>query len=710
MAFLKRILKKHKQNNGFSIKSKVKILKKIKSAKIKKSYLQQEADDIEKYSDFLSDLGDNVDQKRGVVSDSKRILVLAGAGSGKTKVLTKRMIHFVKNKEIPIDKILAITFTKAAAKEMRDRVGTILGINPDNLKSNIRTFHSFCCHILKQNEQFDILTEKEQEEIIRKIVYSFKDDEEFMDSLYYYIQNSLIDKIRNKDNENSRYLQVKNKPAGFGKQNVVTNSGILVKSKSERDIANFLFALGIKFEYEPLIDFGNGEFHPDFKLREDIFIEHWCYNEKTPSIPQIDKNTYLQHRKWKEDQYKKNGKHLISIEEQEMLDLNKLQIRLQLELESLLESKFERKEILDRLMLSDQYHKAFEKFIDELLEIINLAKSRLFDIKEIEERVKDEKKEKVKNFYNVLIPVMKEYSNILKTTDYSKKDFNDLIKDTVNLLKRNKKRKEYYQNKIKYLLIDEFQDVSYGEVELIKLLINKNTNLFAVGDDWQSIYGWRGSDVNYILNFEDYFGETEKIILPYNYRSTKNIVEASSYFIQQSKKQHPKDIKSKKEDTDEQKILQVNSEDDFKGANYVIHKIQKLMQEDPSLKPEDFLVLYRSSRTAALYKQKFSQVTFKIKLTTIHGSKGMEAKYVFVLGLKKGIYGFPNIYADKDIKRAILDIPVEDKEEEERRIFYVAMTRAKKRLFLISEDGNESEFLADIPKDYKFIYSNNSSN
>lgn len=82
----------------------------------------------------------------------------------------------------------------------------------------------------------------------------------------------------------------------------------------------------------------------------------------------------------------------------------------------------------------------------------------------------------------------------------------------------------------------------------------------------------------------------------------------------------------------------------------------------------------------------------------------MEAKYVFVLGLKKGTYGFPNIYADKDIKRVILDIPVEDKAEEERRIFYVAMTRAKKRLFLISEEGNESEFLPDIPEEYKFVY------
>src|SRR3989344_6267015 len=170
----------------------------------KKSFLQQEAEDIEKYTDFLNDFGDNVEQKRGVVSESKRILVLAGAGSGKTKVLTKRIVHLVKNKKVPIEKILAITFTSASAEEMRNRVGAMLEIKADNLRRNIRTFHSFCLSILKQNEQFDVLNEKDQRELVQKIVYSLKDNEEVMTSLYDYIQEALIDKIKEKDNENSR--------------------------------------------------------------------------------------------------------------------------------------------------------------------------------------------------------------------------------------------------------------------------------------------------------------------------------------------------------------------------------------------------------------------------------------------------------------------------------------------------------------------------
>ena len=104
------------------------------------------------------------------------------------------------------------------------------------------------------------------------------------------------------------------------------------------------------------------------------------------------------------------------------------------------------------------------------------------------------------------------------------------------------------------------------------------------------------------------------------------------------------------------------------------------------------------------YKTEFKKHNFNIPFHTIHWSKGTEAAYVFVVGLKGGIYGFPNIYADKAIKKIVLDIPVEDKEAEERRLFYVAMTRAKEKLFLIAEKKNESEYVKEIPLEYKFIY------
>ena len=691
--------------NTKSLKKAKKIVKKKVDTKSEEKFQREKEElEIKKYSEFLEDLNDNFEQKRAVISDSKRILVLAGAGSGKTKVLTKKFIHLIKNKGIPKEKIMALTFTKSASEEMKERISKALNIKSEHLHNNVRTIHSFCFSILKQNEQFALVTEKEQREIVERILIELSKNEEIMQSMYNYIRDNLFEKIKKRDAKDERNPQFKDKPDHFGTKKIKTANGILVRSKSERDIANFLTAMGLNWEYEKPVDFGEGTFYPDFFIEDSIYLEHWCYDEKTPEFSKIDKEKYLKNRSWKEKQYQKEGKHLISIEEREMLDFQQLQKRLIGEIEKLVNKKVGEIKILELLDISPTSKISYVNFIDELIEIINLAKSRFLETKDIKELIKNKKKEKVLDFYNVLIPVMTRYEDILKRIDYSKKDFNDLIWDAFNLLKKNDSRREYYQNRIEYLLIDEFQDVSHGEVELLKQLVNKKTSFFAVGDDWQSIYGWRGSDVDHILNFEKDFGKTEKIILPINYRSKKNIVDASNHFIQLSKNMYKKDIKcSPENEIDSELILQLNAMDDFNGGRYVIHKIKQLMLENPSLKISDFLVLFRSSRILGGYKKIFDQQDLKIPLQTIHWSKGKESEYVFVLGLKGGLYGFPNIYVDKDIRKVIHDNPIEKKEEEERRLFYVAMTRAKKRLFFISENDNESEFVTQIPNDYKYI-------
>lgn len=665
--------------------------------------LEEEERDIEIYSDFLADLGDNLEQKRGVVSSFGRILVLAGAGSGKTKVLTKRFIHLVKNKGVPRGKVLAVTFTKEARKEMIRRISKSLDVKPELLMPNIRTFHSFCLSILRQNERFDIVDEKEQREMIAHILSDYRGEQVIMDNLYTYIKDNLLRNFHEKYKTENREPMYKAKPKGFGDLRIKTETGTLVRSKSERDIANFLTSLGVEWKYEKPVEWADKPFKPDFTLSDEVYIEHWCYNDKSIEFPGINKKQYLEIRRWKEEQFQKHRKTLISIEENEMLDLLSLQIRLKEELEKTLKVRLKTNEILELLQLSPQYKKSYEKFVDELVEIINLAKSRLLSAEDVEEKTKDAEKEKVKAFFAVLVPIMKEYEKQLRTKGWGKRDFNDLIKDAVLLLRKDKDRSEYFQRQFEHILVDEFQDVSFGEVELLKLLLTPRSNLFAVGDDWQSIYGWRGSDVNYILEFEKHFGRTEEIILPVNYRSAKTIVEASSDFIQLKGKHHKKKIVSWPSNGDT-KIVQVNAKDDFEGGRYVMRIVKTLMNKHPELRPEDFLILKRSSRVGFGYQKVFKEHEFKIPMRTIHWAKGTEFKYVFVLGLKGGLYGFPTIYADKDVKRAIYEYPLCEKEDEERRLMYVAMTRAKRGLFLISEANNESEYCAEIDEKYKTLH------
>ncbi|MBE3137476.1 MAG: ATP-dependent helicase [Thermoplasmata archaeon] len=670
---------------------------------------KNEKNEIEKYSDFLKDLGNNYEQKRTVVSEFNRILVLAGAGSGKTKVLTKRFIHLVKNKNVPIHDILAVTFTREARNEMVKRISKSLDKDEELVKRYVRTFHSFALSILKQNEEFDIISESKQRDIIIGILEDLQVNEEISNSINRYITENVIDVVKDQDNKSGREYQIKPKPDDlcFGKNNIKTNAGIPVRSKSERDLANYLTFLGLKWEYEQELTWADNPFKPDFTIEDEFYLEHWCYNENTPEFNQINKKKYLENRRWKENQYKKHNKILFSTEEIEMKDLLKLQLRMKKELELVLGKKLPLCHQSDLPKISLQYSKANEHFIDEIIEIINLAKSRFFTVEDIKEKIKNQQKEKVIDFYNVLIPVMEKYNEYLKRKDLGKKDFNDLIQNAVQLLRTNQLRREYYQSRIKYLLVDEFQDVSYGEIELLRQILTNNTRFFVVGDDWQSIYGWRGAEVNYILDFETNFGVTEKIILPINYRSTKSIISASSHFIQLKGRQIKKDIRCSDEQLlDNTKIIQLNARDDFDGARYVVNKIRKLMNEDSSLKLSDFLILIRSSRVAQGYKTVFKENNLNIDLKTIHWSKGTEFQYVFVLGLKSGLYGFPNVYADREIKRIILDIPIEEKEAEERRLFYVAMTRAKKKLFLISEENNPSEFLSDVPQQYVFVIPN----
>jgi len=322
------------------------------------SVIAQEKRDIKKYKEFLVELGDNLEQKRGVISDSKRILVLAGAGSGKTKVLTKRFLHLVKNKKVPIQNILAITFTNEAVNEMKTRIAKELGMEIENLRQNIKTFHSLGSYILGQDEQFDIIDDSQQRGIIENLMQTFCNNKDVMQSMYDYIKDNLLEKIKNEDNKKSGFPQVKLKPIGFGEKKIMTKAGVTVRSKSERDIANFLTSLEIKWEYEKPVPWVNVPFYPDFTLENDIYIEHWCYNKDTPEFNLIDKKRYLKHRAWKEEQFKKHGKTLISIEEDEMLDLQKLQERLRDELKLLDKREFVQKNILELLGLSPIYTKS----------------------------------------------------------------------------------------------------------------------------------------------------------------------------------------------------------------------------------------------------------------------------------------------------------------------------------------------------------------
>ena len=158
-------------------------------------------------------------------------------------------------------------------------------------------------------------------------------------------------------------------------------------------------------------------------------------------------------------------------------------------------------------------------------------------------------------------------------------DFDSILVNTLNLLNNSKEILEKYQNKFRYTLIDEFQDTNILQLEIIKKIVNKNQNLCVVGDDSQSIYSFRGANINNILNFRKLFPKSEEFKLEQNYRSSKIIVEAANKLIENNSRKLEKKIWTNKTDGEKIKVIETNSdnEEGFIIASAVKHVTQKII-------------------------------------------------------------------------------------------------------------------------------------
>lgn len=346
------------------------------------------------------------------------------------------------------------------------------------------------------------------------------------------------------------------------------------------------------------------------------------------------------------------------------------------------------------------YHEDVKDFVQQVMRITDMIKVENISIDTVLQNSRKDQHERVRNFYELAIPIVKKY--IQYCTNKSYLDFNDLIIRSTSLFRNHKDIANKYRSKYQYILVDEFQDVNNLQVEFIKLLLTNNTQLFCVGDDWQSIYGFRGSNVSYIVEFEKHFKKAKTIQLNLNYRSTQNIVGASNEVIKHNKFKVEKDVLAAKKS--EHKIVVFAGNTEEENLKFCLEKIKELLND--GIRNDEILFLYRRSKMFSPYFFRFKDENVRVAGKTIHASKGLEAKVVFIIGLTEGNGGFPDIWLEdrifQIIKKANHDLLL----EEERRLFYVAITRAKDKLFLITQKGNESSFLKEIPEIFTVRTSN----
>jgi DNA helicase IV len=659
-------------------------------------------------SAFLDGL--NKKQKEAVLSEYNRLLVLAGAGSGKTKTIIQKILFLISEKNVDPANILAITFTKNASNEMIDRL--ILYADKDNSYSNIlfdkklsfelkeykrreyikkypwlsnitvRTFHSLCYSLLrKHGSQFDnkfkIIDDKTYDEdidtkhkapenprqIFQKIIKQVCEDTEYLLKLKRYILDYYVDEHRKRMHELG-YQDYERPYTTLGDEQVA--------SKSERYIADWLYTHNIDYVYEPKIAIKDFEFKPDFYIPSaDLYLEH-ISNLSHPI-------------KDKEEQFKIGNKVLIKTYETMVKDIRKFHQYLDKTVISKINKDIKREVALSVEAEFRTYFKQLDEFVSMVIAVLDKIKVENSDLEEIFKKASKDPHDRVKIFYELAKPLIEEYKEYCIKRSYL--DFNDLIILTISLLKKDVTVRNAFQQKFRHILVDEFQDVNTLQVKLIKYLLIKSNQLFCVGDDWQSIYGWRGSEVDYIVNFKKYFENSKIIKLNLNYRSNNTIVQASNEVIKNNKHKIDKEISSINKEG--RKIyLYCAQREEEDGVEIVVKKIQQFLQN--GYNKDDILVLYRRTKAIDPYKDLLRGMA---KLKTIHSAKGLEAKIVFIVGLNGGIYGFPQVWESDRILQVIKASNFELLMEEERRLFYVAITRAKEELFLISEVGNESQFI-----------------
>ena len=670
----------------------------------------------------------NEKQKEAVWSENKRLLILAGAGSGKTKTLIQKLLYQLSEKGSKPSDILAITFTKNATNEMLDRL-IIAGDNDngeyeafinskeftketkDQERRNkiqdkhwianltVKTFHSLCYQLLKSSggvsfdNQFRLLLDEEADElkedshktiapeksfdIKHKLLLELCKDVNYLLKLKRYILDFYVDKSFVDKNIKSRtYLN---------QITYTTLSGEKVKSKSERDIADWLFRHNIKYEYEPTINLKDFDFKPDFYIPQaDLFLEH------------ISDKSYKTVNK--EEQFVKAGRSCVKTFEGMSNDSTLFNLALERIIMGRISDSISHLTALKYEEEFRSYQDKVQEFLKMVARVNSMVKADAISPNDLLTKSTNHQHERVRVFYELAVPLINAYKNYCINKSYL--DFDDLIIETIGLLEKHPETRKLYHERFKFILVDEFQDVNSLQVKLLDLLLTPETQLFCVGDDWQSIYGFRGSEVDYIVNFEKHFPNSQIIKLDVNYRSTQTIVGASTEVIRHNKFQIDKDIRAHKQTPSKIQIYRAKDiEED--GVAYMISKVTELYQQ--GLGPDDILVLYRRSKMYWPYKEALKASNLKVTAKTIHASKGLEAKVVFIIGLTDGNGGFPDIWMDDVVFRVIKDLKYDMLMEEERRLFYVALTRAKDELYLITELGSESRFIGEIPKEFYAI-------
>ena len=648
-------------------------------------------------------------QRRSIVSEEDNCLVVSSAGSGKTSSIVGRVRYLVDIKHINPQNILLISYTNKAAAELTERMD-IVGLRG-------HTFHKLAIDIIGKATGKKPSICDNTDALFVKIYHRLLENKDFKKSIVeyfvdYQVQEADWERRKNERRQQLSELKEVRLKAQFPDMDGKT---IYVRSEQEQKICFVLSSLGVKFRYEepyeyPLASEMHSQYRPDFSIyfeqdgtTKRIYLEHFGVDEHglVPTWFAKDKGiTYEEANQkyndgitWKKAAHEKFGTVLLTTSS---ADFHYSDIRhtLKTSLEKAgvpVQEKTDA-ELCDMVLPPNS--KQEKAFIRLIVTFVTLIKSSCKSMQEVLKQAKNVGDDRsafiIKRIFQ---PVYERYIEELKNSNQI--DFIDVILQATEICRSS------HPIRYEYIIVDEFQDISVDRYNFLKVLREGNppAKLYCVGDDWQSIYRFSGSDMALFNQFSDYFGSTEINKIETTYRFGEPLVSLSSKFIQRNNAQlkkevHPFNPQAKTE-------LQFCA---YERRDYC-NAIGKLVASIPADKSIFLLGRYSFDDyyLSFLYKGVKEGNRFyyyignrKIEFLTVHKSKGLEADYVIILQCNKGTYGFPSMVSDDPVLNYVLTKSDQYPYGEERRLFYVAITRAKIKTYILYDVHFPSVFVNEF--------------
>lgn len=686
------------------------------------------------------------EQREVVLSDEDFTLVIAGAGAGKTTTVAAKVRYLVEQQKISPKQILVISFTNKAVNELQERINRDLQIN-----CPISTFHKVGYAILKKDSEmtkrvvddgflYHVLmnylksTVLKDSGMVKKLILFFGSyfsapyDDDNLANYFKFVANTDFSTLKSDLHEYIKQI-IDNRA-----HKITTLNNETLRSQEEVNIANFLYLNQIEYEYEPLYQYkildSRKPYTPDFVIKQgDLcsYIEHFGITEDGVNnrYNQNDLNKYKQRIKEKIQLHRQHKTDLIYTFSRYNDGKTYLQ-HLQEELES-------RGYKLNRRPETEVYKKLIDT--EETKYIVRLAlllcsfisnfKTQGFPYEKFDEFKSNNNNERTKLFLDICKTCYLEYQKCLEQKNCI--DFQDMINCSSQLIENRRINKEHLD--FKYIIVDEYQDISRQRYKLIKNLSELcNAKIVAVGDDWQSIYAFSGSILPLFTHFCEEFGYGEELKITRTYRNAQELINIAGNFVQRNTSQIHKELISNKH-IENPVIIQTYSEPKPKSqkemdggkyqhlagaVNQAIDDILACNVQEKKKGVASILLIGRygfdarnlckskdfnyNEQTHDIYSVKFG-CRVKLSFLTAHSSKGLSADNVIIINAKDETYGFPSKVDDDPVLRLVISNDDSYIYAEERRLFYVALTRTKNRVIIVMPENRPSEFIKELLRD-----------